>query len=193
MKQQKLILVDVDGVLVDWNNGFNNYMISNGYVNTGSLSYNLNERYDVTEDKIWGLVHAFNKSDELLTLQSLRDAELYIDKLHNEHGYQFHAITSMGQDPTGMRLREQNLHELFSPSAFRDITFVELNKSKHAELEPYRDSGLIWVEDKFANALIGHELGLQSVLIEHDYNEHHFHPGIKHVTTWKEVYDIILS
>jgi len=188
----KTIIVDVDGVLVDWVSGFKQYMISNGYHHGDSTSYKLSDWYDLSEKEISKHVTAFNKSDDLLKLKPLRDAAHYINKLHNEQGYRFHAITSMGTEPQSIAMREQNLHELFTRDVFIDITYVELNKSKHNELEPYRDSGLFWIEDKYSNAEIGYNLGLKSILMVHDYNAYHNHPGITKVKTWAEVYDLII-
>ncbi len=60
---------------------------------------------------------------------------------------------------------------------------------KDEALEPYRDSGYIWVEDKVKNAELGVELGLDSILMEHSFNMNH--ETIKLAKNWKDIYEYI--
>ena len=43
-----------------------------------------------------------------------------------------------------------------------------MTKTKH--FEQYRNSGYVWIEDKVENAIVGAELGLESLVMEHGFN-----------------------
>jgi hypothetical protein len=70
---------------------------------------------------------------------------------------------------------------------------LETGADKNEALEPYRDSGCWWVEDKPENAEVGHELGLKSILMEHGHNMSHANEQIPVVKNWREIYEIITS
>jgi len=125
-------------------------------------------------------------------LPPLRDAMYYVKRLHEEHGYVFHCITSLSSDVNAQKLREMNLSKLFGMTAFEHVVCLETGADKDQALEPYRDSGCWWVEDKPENADVGDRMGLRSVLIEHGHNMHHkcSYPVVKN---WKELYGIIVG
>jgi len=60
---------------------------------------------------------------------------------------------------------------------------------KDEALEPYRDSGLFWIEDKIENAELGNRLGLNSIIVEHGHNMHY--EGLPVVKNWAEIYEMI--
>jgi hypothetical protein len=47
------------------------------------------------------------------------------------------------------------------------------------------------VEDKPENAEVGHRLGLDSILIEHDHNLDFEHPDIPIAYNWREIYEMV--
>ena len=117
----------------------------------------------------------------------------YVKRLHEEHGYIFHCITSLSLDINAGRLREMNLRKLFGKTAFEQIICLDTGADKHAALSAYQDSGLWWVEDKIENAIVGHDMGLNSVLMEHGHNMTFEHPNIPRVKNWREIYAIITN
>jgi uncharacterized HAD superfamily protein len=48
------------------------------------------------------------------------------------------------------------------------------------------------VEDKPLNAECGLKMGLQSILINHKFNEDYVNPDIQRVSKWKEIYEEIV-
>jgi hypothetical protein len=115
----------------------------------------------------------------------------YVKRLHEEHGYVFHCITSLSKDPNAQKLREMNLNKLFGDTAFEEVICLDTGADKDEALLPYKDTGCYWVEDKIENAETGHNLGLYSILMEHGHNMHHYHQDIPIVKNWKEAYSII--
>jgi hypothetical protein len=115
----------------------------------------------------------------------------YVKRLHEEHRYVFHCITSVSTEPNAVKLREMNLRKLFGKTAFERVVCLPTGADKHEALSEYKNSGLYWIEDKPENAHVGHKLGLRSILMEHGHNMAHYHPEIPIVKNWKEIYDII--
>lgn len=188
---EKVILTDCDGVLVDWVYAFDEFLKRHGYVKTRDDVYELADCYGIEKAEMKKLVCIFNESAAVEYMPPLRDAIKYVKKLHEEMGFVFHCITSLSLDPFAARARERNIKALFGETAFEKIVCLDTGADKDEALEHYRDSGCIWVEDKVENAELGVELGLKSILIEHDHNVDYVNPDITIVKTWKEIYDMI--
>lgn len=189
---KKLILVDCDGVLCNWEYAFAIWMEQHGFntVDGGQFLYNIGERYNISSDQAKKLIRMFNESAAIGFLPPLRDAMYYVKRLHEEHGYVFHCITSLSTDINAQRLREMNLSKLFGNTAFERIVCLDTGADKNYALEEYAGSGCWWVEDKPENADVGHDMGLRSMLMEHGHNMNHECP-YPVVKNWREAYDLI--
>ena len=189
------LLVDCDGVLCNWEYAFAVWMEQHGHEKHpgAEFEYEIGQRYGVTKEQGRKLIKLFNESAAIGFLPPLRDAMYYVKRLHEEHGYRFHCITSLSSDINAQRLREMNLRKLFGETVFEKIVCLETGADKNHALEEYRDSGCWWFEDKIENAIVGHEIGLNSVLIEHGHNMAFEHPNIPKVKNWKEIYNLITN
>ena len=193
---EKIIVTDADGVLLNWEYAFCVWMDAQGYtqIPDGNKEYNLGIRYGVSGNKAADKVREFNASAAMGFLPALRDARYYVKRLHEEHGYNFHCVTSLGLDPNAKKLRQMNLDKLFGNTAFTVLDCLDTNAPKGDALEKYRDSGYYWIEDKFENAITGQNIGMVPILIEHGWNMNEVIPnGMKKVTTWKELYNYIVE
>lgn len=190
---ENVILTDIDGVVLNWEYSFNCWMEQHGHkqIVGGNLKYNIGDRYGIDESVGRQLIKYFNESAAIGFLPPLRDAMYYIKKLHEEHGYVFHAITSLSIDQNACRLREMNLRKLFGETAFEKFVFLDTGADKDQALLPYKNSELYWIEDKPENAECGYNLGLKSLLMEHGHNMDHVDPKIPVVKNWAHVYSII--
>jgi FMN phosphatase YigB (HAD superfamily) len=187
----KLILTDCDGVMLDWEWAFSVWMREKGYtmLDSAKHSYYLHEHYAELEKKdSKRVVKQFNESASIGFLPALRDATYYVKRLHEEHGYQFRVITSLSKNTDAQRLREMNMRKIFG-DAIEKIICLDTGADK---LTPYKDSGMWWIEDKWENAEVGHKLGLKTILVEHGHNMHHEceYPVVKN---WKEIYELITA
>jgi len=192
----KIILTDVDGVLLNWEWAFTTWMEQHGYtqVENGNQYYNVYERFGITLAEGKTQVKIFNESAAIGFLPALRDSMYYVKRLHEEHGYVFRAITSLSLDPSAYKLRKMNLEKLFGKTVFDDLLCLDTGADKDEALDPYSDSGLFWIEDKMENAIAGLEVGLNPILIEHGYNMNYSVPvGMKKCLNWKEIYEHILE
>lgn len=186
-----IIVVDCDGVLLNWEHTFRYWMKTKGY-KAKYVSYNVSEMYEISETEALRQISYFSESAAIGFLPPLRDSIKYVRKLHEEHGYVFHCITSFGNDQYAMRLREENLKRVFGESVFERIVCLGCGEDKTEALKRYNDSGFVWIEDKPENAEVGLQLGLRPFLINHNYNEKaELSNGIVRVNNWKEIYEHI--
>ncbi len=189
----RIILTDADGVLLDWEWAFSVWMRERGYTLTADnkKSYYLHHHYNELDEKdAKKVVRQFNESAAIGFLPALRDSTYYVKRLHEEHGYRFRVITSLSLDKDAQRLRDMNLRKIFG-DAIEEVICLDTGADKDHALAPYKDSGMWWIEDKPSNADCGYKLGLKSILIEHGHNMHHECP-YPVVKNWKEIYGMIV-
>lgn len=193
--KDSVILVDADGVLLNWEYAFNVWMETHGFVKVPGteFDYSIGKRYGIEADQAKKLIKIFNESAAIGFLPPLRDAMYYVKRLHEEHGYVFHCITSLSLDPNAGKLREMNLRKLFGETVFEKVVCLDTGADKDEALAPYKDTGCWWVEDKPENAVVGQGLGLRAILVEHGHNMYAYHPDIPKVKNWKEIYSIIVG
>lgn len=192
--KEKTILVDCDGVLLDWEYAFHAWMTRHGYkvVEGMENEYKVNERYGLPRAEGKRLTRMFNESAWIRKLPPLRDAIKYVKKLHEDHGFVFHAITSLSDDPYSQHLRTKNLIELFGPTVFERYVYLDTGADKDHALAEYGDTDCYWVEDKPENANTGHINGLDPILMNHHHNtDAVLYEEVKRVNNWKEIYDLI--
>ena len=192
----KVILTDVDGVLLNWEYAFHTWMASKGYyraapklLENDTIDYDMSGQYILFDHQptMKQLVKQFNTSAAIGFLPPLRDAMHYVKQLHEKHGYVFHVITSMSTDRHACELRTQNLKKLFGDTVFERFVYLDTGADKDEALAEYKDSGYMWVEDKYENALAGQKAGLNSLLIEHGHNMHV--TDVPLVLDWSEIYN----
>ena len=189
--RKKVILTDVDGVLLNWEYAFYIWAERNGYTalpNTDGV-YDLGERFGIGHEEKMHLCKRFNESAAIGFLPPLRDAMYYMDLLHRKHGYVFHVITSLSRDPQAQALRTQNLKKLFGETMFEKFVYLGTGAPKDHALSKYEGTGHWWIEDMLVNARTGDKYGLESILVEHAHNmENDEFPTF---STWAQIYSYI--
>jgi FMN phosphatase YigB (HAD superfamily) len=195
--KSKIILTDIDGVVLNWEYAFGEYMEFQGHqpVEGHNKYYSVRQKYNLPTDASGDLViKTFNESAAIGFLPPLRDAQYFIKKLHEQHQYQFIAITSLSLLPYAQQLREKNLKKLFGDNCFIEVNCLDTGADKDEILDVYAREypGAYWIEDKPQNADVGIALGLKSILIEHGHNMN-YNGQAKVVVNWEEIYNILVQ
>ena len=190
----KRILVDGDGVLLNWEYAFHIWLDHHGHdpvVVDQGLFYKVADQYGLEDEKVIRLVKNFNESASIGFLPPLRDAMQCVKALHDDHGYKFHVISSVSDDENVKRLRKLNLEKLFGAETFEHIECLPIGANKKAYLINFVNSGDYWIEDNIQNAEDGQTFGLKSLLMEHGYNMNYKNPCIPLVKNWEEIYKLL--
>jgi len=189
---KKTMLVDCDGVVLNWEYAFDCFMEEHGFkkVENGNQIYNIGERYNITSEVSENMIRIFNESAAIGFLPPLRDAVEYVTKLADE-GWQFIAITSLSANKYAAKLRKKNLAKLFGKDTFIEVQCLATGADKDNALAKFKDCGLWWIEDEPENAIASAKVGLRTLIVEHGFNmDCKDFPLVKN---WKDIYDIVSS
>ena len=189
----KLIITDVDGVLLDWEGDFNRWMVSKGH--TLPANYNANRSYNLA--KLWNmpewvinhLVTEFNSSSQVGFIKPWGEAGHYVKRLADK-GFRFATCTSFGGTTASRALRKYNLESVFG-DVFVEHNIIELHGDKTPTLSKWKGTELWWLEDNLNNARKGLELGLRPILVRHSHNADYDGDAMLLANTWREIYTII--
>jgi FMN phosphatase YigB (HAD superfamily) len=190
MAKKKIIVTDVDGVLLNWEDAFQIWMEHQGYKRKKGhqFIYNAAAQFDLTKGEGRKWVKLFNESAAIGFLPPLRDAQEIVRLLHNNYGYRFVVCTSLSKDKNAQELRNQNLKKLFG-DVFEEFVYLDTGADKDDALyklaKKYR--GCLWIEDKVENAHVGAACEFESIVMEHGYNMNDDHPYFV-AKDWEDIY-----
>ena len=188
----RIILTDVDGVLLEWEYHFTKWMVTCGH----KLKENFKSEYDMQKRfadhniDIKTKIREFNRSAWMGTQNPMPEAQTWIKLLHAE-GWTFIPISSQTSDIPAQELRKRRLEELFGENTFYNFHILETGSDKDSALAEFHGTGLWWIEDKWTNALAGLKFGLKVLFIDHPYNRKYKHPKIRRVKNWEHIHNIL--
>ena len=192
---QYTILTDADGVLLNWRDSFDYYMMYNHSIfATGDVrEYDQTIRYNMASEDIKRYILQFNNSSNIGFLPPLYDSVKYVKKLY-EMGYTFKVITSLSLNPFSQELRTKNLKKIFG-NAIQSIDYLDTSADKDEILEEYSHTypEHYWIEDKVKNAFVGAKFGFDSMLLKHPYTKLEDTTGITVCSDWKQIYERIIG
>ena len=193
---QKYIITDIDGVVLDWEEGFSVWAEHHGHtkVDGYQFKYSIGDRYGLTHQQGNQMVKTFNESAAIGFLPPLRDAQFFIKKLHEQHRYKFIALTSLSLDPYAKALRERNLAKLMGKYAFSKVICLDTGADKDEALERLakKYKGSYWIEDKPVNLEAGINVGFKGILLEHGHNMDSNVNGYV-AKNWEDIYNHIID
>lgn len=193
-QSNRIILTDVDGVLLDWEKHFGKWMTAKGYqqVEGAEKMYSMYERYAISVETKERLIEEFNNSAWMGTQEPMPDSQTWVKLLHAE-GWTFIPITSQTSDIPAQELRKKRLKELFGGTVFSNFFILETGADKDSALAEFHGTDLWWVEDKPENAEAGVRYGLRSMLYNHSYNQNYENDKITRVNNWKHIHEILIK
>jgi hypothetical protein len=199
----RIILTDVDGVLLEWEHHFTKWMQLRSYFNKQGTriypyklsdnsqdDYDMSKRFEVSKETISQEIREFNRSAWMGTQRPMLESQTWVKLLHAE-GWTFVPITSQTSDIPAQALRKKRLGELFGEHVFTNYQILGTGADKDGALSEFHDTGVYWVEDKPKNALAGLSYGLKPILIDHPYNRDFNHPDIIRVNNWQQIHEIL--
>lgn len=191
--KDKVIVTDVDGVLLDWNFGFERWMVKNGHIAHFPENYDQGSGHEMNKKEELKYSTVFCKSPLAMgNLTPYKDAIHFVRKLHQEYGFVFHAVTAVNHDIYNARW--DNLNRVFGKGIFIQLDCVGAFKHKGSVLEYYKNSGCFWLEDDVNNARTGLDLGLTPIVFNHSYNQQKDRSKLnKFVDNWSQAYQHITS
>ena len=202
ISNNRIILTDVDGVLLEWEYHFTEWMLQRSYfddkgkrtypyklLDNKENTYEMAERFGLTITDIRKEIREFNKSAWMATQCPMPDSQTWV-KLLAAEGWTFIPITSQTSDIPAQKVRKKRLTELFG-DVFYNYHILDTGADKDSALAEFHTTGLYWVEDKPKNALAGLNYGLKPILIDHPYNRDFNHPEITRVNNWKQIHEIL--
>jgi len=170
---RQTVIVDVDGVLLNWAAGFDLYMTKVAGLPPINVDYphHRYERYCNTElheghdaaTLVATLIKSFALSLSFGRLGPHEDSMKVVNELHRNYGVQFIAITSCGNDPDTINLRRQNINNLYG-TAVTEIYHVPIGESKEAYLNMLHqpDHPLIYIDDYWRHCTIAQSIGYRT-------------------------------
>ena len=186
----KRIIVDCDGVLLDWAYAFDVWMVEHGYSRLPNTSqyYDQTLRYGISQVEAVSQIKKFNESGCVGFIPAFRDSVEYVTKL-SELGWKFEVISCLDKDKYAQKLRQKNLLHLFGDVFdFIDCALDFTVGKEQYLLDRYKGKNYYWIEDSVDHAESGKRVGLNSIVMDHPYNKEWDGPRVKN---WKEIYQII--
>ena len=184
--QRKILLTDIDGVVLDWQKHFNKYL---------DHYYPREELFDPTVfaqgERTGKIIKEFNNSAWIGFLEPWKDSVEVLTEL-NHMGWKIYGCTSMGTDQYANALRKKNIETLM-PDVFAQLEIIPFMQPKGNWLAPWKGSGAVWVEDKWSNAIIGADMGIKTFLMKQSYNSKQDYQGVEKVDNWRQIYNKVIS
>ena len=199
----RIILTDVDGVLLEWESHFTEWMLQRNYYDDQQQrvypykllpdkqnTYEMADRFGLSIIEIRKEIREFNKSAWMGTQCPMPDSQTWV-KLLAAEGWTFIPITSQTSDIPAQQLRKKRLGELFGDHIFKNYHILDTGSDKDSVLAEFHNTGLYFIEDKPKNALTGLKYGVRPILIDHPYNRDFQHPDVIRVNNWKQIHELL--
>jgi beta-phosphoglucomutase-like phosphatase (HAD superfamily) len=167
------VILDCDGVLLDWETGFREWLeAGTDYRCRSSFpeDWELSKWIGCEPEEAMRLIKTFNSSEAFGELPAMPDAAGLLYHL-NRHDHPIYVLTSCSSAPEIRLRREVNLRKRFLVQPQRVIC-LDLGVSKLETLRAFHTvfGECIWVEDNFKNAVDGYTAGHRSFFLHRPHN-----------------------
>lgn len=186
MADEKIILTDIDGCLLNWREGFMRFMLNRGYSIHPEFEsqYLLTEYYGINHEELHEQVESFNSGRwEFGTLRAEPGALSGINAL-SELGYRFIAISACSSSKQSFVLRRANLYNIFG-DVFDEVHCLDLKDGKKSHLAYHEPT--FWIEDKMSACLEGVDAGHKCILIDQTWNKDQHDDRVERCQDWDAI------
>ena len=186
MADEKVILTDIDGCLLNWREGFMRFMLNRGYSIHPEFEsqYLLTEYYGINRQELHEQVESFNSGRwEFGTLKPIAGAIKAVNAL-SELGYRFIGISACSSKRQAFVLRRANLYNIFG-DVFDAVYCLDLKDGKKSHLIQHKPT--FWIEDKMSMCLEGLEVGHKCILIDRVWNQDQDDDRIERCQDWDAI------
>lgn len=160
----KFLLVDVDGVLLDFYNHFSQHVIDLGWRTYKKPNHmQCNEHLDLPENECASIIKEWAQTDRYAKIPAFEDALIGLMRFQDA-GYEIVAITCWPNDTKSIEIRLSNLKWAFPFINFHAVHCLGYQSDKLPYLQMYPTRS-IWVDDGVKNACQGLEVGHKSYLM----------------------------
>lgn len=197
-KNRKVILTDVDGVLLNFQHTISEFMAAEKNIHISdeqwNKSYWLHEILESEPEKDKDIFVELMHSDYFRRVPAKECAKRTLQNLAKD-GWRFIAITAAGQghpDQNMHKVRQNRMDNLETHfgNIFDDLHIMNFFDCKRDFLRLYDPTW--WVEDSVTNALVGHEVGHRSVIMETRYYKPERNTAnLPVVKSWDEIQTMI--
>ncbi len=175
-------VTDVDGVLFDWHNAFVQWMSAEHGIEQATIdrsSYFLYDQYtQLSPNDVFRFIETFNQSEAAYTLPVIDGAQRAIKRLSAD--FDIIAVTAFAACENGAAWRTQHLMREFT--GLKEVVVLPLGSTKRDALE--RIKPVVFIDDYERYLLESHELGINTIVMDHPHNQHVALPRIKH---WDQI------
>lgn len=178
---------DVDGVLFDWDTAFVEWLKQEYNIapsTSDRSSYYLHNWYkDLSPNDVFRFIETFNQSKHAYKLPIVEGAQAAIKRLSID--FDVIAVTAFAACENGAAWRTQHLMREFV--GLKEVVVLPLGSTKRdalARLQP-----AVFIDDCTRYLLESHELGINTVVMDHPHNQSVELPRIKH---WNDI-DAVLT
>jgi FMN phosphatase YigB (HAD superfamily) len=173
MKTKLILLSDIDGVVVDWFDGYREYlstMLGIESTNKMPTTFGMTDVYPQLE-KPWEFIQEYQTSPQYMNLKLFPDVKSTLTKLR-EIGVEVHFVTSCGTQPQTINMRNEWL-SYYLEGLYKDVHFLNLGEDKFRVLKQFANSDLpvIFIDDQEKMLQAAVDLGYTAVLKDMEYNQ----------------------
>lgn len=180
MRQETPILLsDVDGVAIDWLQGYINFNAEHGHyaLHNQPSDFAMRDIFPTLE-KPWERIMEYQNSHHYTNLKAYDDTKQAYSKIH-ELGAKIIFISSCGTTDFIKKARIDTLNRELE-GKFDDIIMLEIGASKLDVLKKFPSS--VWIEDQMKFAIEGAIAGHRSFLRNMPYNKMDSHPKVNRLS-----------
>lgn len=180
----RTLIIDVDGVLLDWNDSFWYFMREKGH----KAEYTPHENPDhdiayafpeIPRDQLDFLIQEFNRSILFGSLRRMPD--VYDSLVFLRQSFKLVALTCSGQSPKSVLLRANNLLQF--DGVLSEIHFGPLAGSKVHQLQQFPQNSIL-LDDNPQYIKEAVTIGMEAWIFDQSWNRSFDHP--KRVFDWMD-------